>query len=70
MVEFTGEDGVKSKVLFKKNDDARPPLARTIAYITMPEPAGYTIEADVMGIESAKSCRTLARRQSLHVLPR
>lgn len=51
VVEHTNADGSKSKVLFKKNDDARPPLARAIAYITMPESTGYTLQADVMGIE-------------------
>jgi outer membrane protein assembly factor BamB len=40
-----------SKVLFKKNDDPRPPLARAIGYITGPLATGYTIEADVMGVE-------------------
>jgi outer membrane protein assembly factor BamB len=51
VVDYTGEDGKKSKVLFKKNDDARPPLARAIGYITPPNATGYTIEADVMGVE-------------------
>src|SRR5262249_7372194 len=51
VIEYTGADGQKSKVLFKRNDDARPPLARAIAYLTMPDSKDYTIEADVMGIE-------------------
>lgn len=51
VVEYAGADGQKSKVLFKRNDDARPPLARAIAYLTMPESSNYTIEADVMGVE-------------------
>ncbi len=51
VVEVTNPDGSKSKALFKKNDDARPPLARAIAYITLPEETGYTIESDVMGVE-------------------
>ncbi len=38
-------------VLFKKNDDPRPPIARAIAYITMPESKEYTIEAELKGIE-------------------
>lgn len=50
VIEMEDADGKKSKVLFKKNDDARPPLARAIAYISTPEATGYTIEADVMGV--------------------
>ena len=51
VVEVTGPDGKKSKALFKRNNSARPPLARAIAYMTMPEATGYTIQADVMGVE-------------------
>lgn len=51
VVEMADAAGKKSKVLFKRNDSARPPLARAIAYLTMPESSGYTIEADVMGVE-------------------
>lgn len=51
VVEITNMDGTKSKALFKKNDDPRPPLARAIAYMTGPEAKDYTIEADVMGVE-------------------
>jgi outer membrane protein assembly factor BamB len=39
------------KVLFKKNDDPRPPIARAIAYITMPDANEYTIEAELKGVE-------------------
>ena len=45
------KSGAKSKVLFKKNDDPRPPLSRANGYITGPDATEYTIEADVMGIE-------------------
>jgi outer membrane protein assembly factor BamB len=51
VIEVDGPDGKKTKALFKRNDDPRPPLARAIAYVTMPDSTGYTIEADVMGIE-------------------
>ncbi|HVK13263.1 MAG TPA: PQQ-binding-like beta-propeller repeat protein [Gemmataceae bacterium] len=51
VIDYTDPEGKKSKVLFKKNDDARPPLARAIAYLTPPNATGYTIEADVMGVE-------------------
>jgi outer membrane protein assembly factor BamB len=51
VVEINGADGKKTKALFKTNDNPRPPLARAIAYITTPDATGYTIEADVMGME-------------------
>jgi hypothetical protein len=40
-----------NKVLFKVNTNPRPPVARAYAYITAPSSTGYTIEADVMGVE-------------------
>ncbi|HKB02599.1 MAG TPA: PQQ-binding-like beta-propeller repeat protein [Gemmataceae bacterium] len=46
VVEKDGE-----KVLFKVNTNPRPPVARAYAYITGPHSTGYTIEADVMGVE-------------------
>ena len=40
-----------SKVLGKLHDDKGPIFDRSLAYITPPLPAGYTVEADVMGID-------------------
>jgi hypothetical protein len=36
-------------VLMKNNNDPRPPLAKANAFITMPDAADYTIQADLMG---------------------
>ncbi len=36
-------------VLAKVNTDSRPPLAKANAYITTPDAANYTIQADIMG---------------------
>ncbi len=38
-----------NQVLMKTNTDARPPLAKAIAYITVPSASDYTIQADIMG---------------------
>jgi outer membrane protein assembly factor BamB len=38
-------------VLSKVNNDARPPLAKAIGYITPPDATDYTIQADFMGTE-------------------
>jgi len=38
-------------VLSKNNTDPRPPLAKANAFITMPNSANYTIQADLMGTE-------------------
>lgn len=46
-VVATTKDG--KKVLSKVNTDSRPPFARANGYITLPDAAGYTIQADVMG---------------------
>jgi outer membrane protein assembly factor BamB len=46
VVEKDGE-----KVLFKVNTNPRPPVARAYGYITAPTSTGYTIEADIMGVE-------------------
>jgi hypothetical protein len=35
--------------LAKVNNDARPPLAKSIAYVTTPEATNYTVQADLMG---------------------
>ena len=43
-----------SKVLKKLHDDKGPILNRSLAYITPPIPAGYTVEADVMGIKEGR----------------
>jgi outer membrane protein assembly factor BamB len=44
------EMGTNNKVLFKVNDNPRPPLARANAYITMPDSTNYTIQADMKGV--------------------
>ena len=43
------EDG--NLVLSKGNTDPRPPLAKANAFITLPDSANYTIQADLMGTE-------------------
>jgi outer membrane protein assembly factor BamB len=37
--------------LMKNNTDGRPPLAKANAYVTLPDSANYTIQADLMGAE-------------------
>ena len=44
-------DGTSNNVLMKTNTDPRPPLARALGYITLPTSTGYTIEADLKGVE-------------------
>jgi hypothetical protein len=46
------DEGKKNKVLFKINDDSRPPISRANAYITGPLTSNCTIEADLRGIEA------------------
>jgi outer membrane protein assembly factor BamB len=43
-----------SKVLKKLHDDKGPIFNRSLAYITPPIPAGYTVEADVMGVKEGR----------------
>jgi outer membrane protein assembly factor BamB len=43
------EDG--NTVLMKTNNDPRPPLAKANTFITGPEAADYTIQADLMGTQ-------------------
>jgi outer membrane protein assembly factor BamB len=38
-------------VLSKVNDDARPPLAKAIGYVTEPDATDYTVQVDFMGTE-------------------
>lgn len=38
-----------NQVLSKLNTDARPPLAKAIAYVTVPDTTNYTIQADFFG---------------------
>lgn len=40
-----------NKVLSKVNNNARPPIARANAYITLPTANRYTIQADMLGTE-------------------
>jgi outer membrane protein assembly factor BamB len=48
------EDGKKNKVLFKVNNDSRPPISRANAYISQTDISDYTIEADIKGLEAKK----------------
>ena len=50
VVELKEGDGTMSKVLFKVNDNSRPPVARALAYMTSPSSTDYTIEADLKGV--------------------
>ena len=43
-----------SKVLKKLHDDKGPILNRSLVYVTPPIPAGYTVEADVMGVQEGR----------------
>jgi hypothetical protein len=38
-----------NQALMKTNTDARPPLAKANAYVTLPSASDYTIQADIMG---------------------
>ena len=49
VVEIKEDDGMH-KVLFKVNNNPRPPLARANAYITLPSSTNYTIQADMKGV--------------------
>lgn len=40
-----------NNVLSKVNNDARPPIAKAIGYVTEPDASNYTIQADFMGTE-------------------
>lgn len=40
-----------NSVLMKNNNDPRPPLAKANAFITLPDAANYTIQADLMGTQ-------------------
>lgn len=50
VAKLTGPNG-EEIVLSKLNTDARPPLAKANAYITGPDAADYTIQADLLGTE-------------------
>ncbi len=49
VVEIKEDDGMH-KVLFKVNNNPRPPLVRANAYITLPSSTNYTIQADMKGV--------------------
>lgn len=58
------------KVLFKVNTNPRPPVARAYAYITAPSSTGYTIEADIMGVERKETlpdAGIMANRYTLYL---
>jgi outer membrane protein assembly factor BamB len=54
-INVTGKYFVKEldgkHVLFKVNNNSRPPVSRAYAYITGPHSTGYTIESDIMCVE-------------------
>ena len=52
--KYTIETLDGSKVLKKLHDDKGPIFNRSLAYITPPIPAGYTVEADVMGVKEGR----------------
>jgi outer membrane protein assembly factor BamB len=59
-----------NKVLFKVNNNPRPPVARAYAYITGPQSTGYTIECDIMGVEKKgklPDAGVLANRYTLYL---
>jgi len=59
-----------NKVLFKVNDNPRPPVARAYAYITGPHSAGYTIECDIRAVEKKgklPDAGVLANRYTLYL---
>lgn len=41
-----------NNVLMKTNTDARPPLAKANAYVTLPSASDYAVQADMMGTEA------------------
>lgn len=49
--KFTVVEKDGQKVLFKTNNNPSPPVTRAFTYITTPEATGYTLQADVMGVE-------------------
>ena len=58
-----GPDGAKSKVLFKRNDDPRPPLARAIAYLShLPG-----LKADLSALENLDFLCGLHGRYDAHL---
>ena len=44
-------NGKREKVLSKVNNNPRPPVARSIAFMTTPDATNYTIQADMSGSE-------------------
>ncbi len=53
-LKYTVETLDGSKVLKKLHDDKGPIFNRSLAFITSPIPAGYTVEADVMGVKEGR----------------
>ncbi len=53
-LKYTIETLDGSKVLKKLHDDKGPIFNRSLAFITPPIPAGYTVEADVMGVKEGR----------------
>ena len=53
-LKYTIETRDGSKVLKKLHDDKGPIFNRSLAFITPPIPAGYTVEADVMGVKEGR----------------
>ncbi len=57
-----------SKVLKKLHDDKGPIFNRSLGFITPPLPAGYTIEADVMGVQEGRRRGDVGLTNSRYVL--
>ena len=53
-VKYQIETRDGSKVLKKLHDDNGPIFNRSLGFITAPIPAGYTVEADVMGLKEGR----------------
>jgi outer membrane protein assembly factor BamB len=68
--KYVVKDLMGEKVLFKVNNNPRPPVARAYAYITAPTSAGYTIESDIMGVskkDKLPDAGVLANRYTLYL---
>ena len=66
--KYTIETLDGSKVLKKLHDDKGPIFNRSLAFITPPIPAGYTVEADVMGVKEGRRRGDVGVTNSRYVL--
>ena len=67
-LKYTIETLDGSKVLKKLHDDKGPILNRSLAFITPPMPAGYTVEADVLGVKEGRRRGDVGVANSRYVL--